>query len=67
MHLKCPRCGYIWHYQGRKPIATCPGCKYTLRHPDQCLSTKKAMENQRQESWEWCRDQARMRLYFMDA
>jgi len=25
--LRCPRCGYVWEYVGRKKVfATCPDC-----------------------------------------
>jgi predicted RNA-binding Zn-ribbon protein involved in translation (DUF1610 family) len=25
--LKCPKCGYVWDYKGRKQYyATCPNC-----------------------------------------
>lgn len=25
--VKCPKCGYIWNYKGRRKKASCPNCK----------------------------------------
>jgi predicted Zn-ribbon and HTH transcriptional regulator len=26
VRLRCPKCGYVWDYRGKKYYATCPNC-----------------------------------------
>jgi predicted nucleic acid-binding Zn-ribbon protein len=32
--VKCPRCGYVWDYQGKLAVATCPNCLRKFRVGD---------------------------------
>lgn len=28
--VKCPKCGYVWNYRGKRISVTCPSCRHTF-------------------------------------
>lgn len=35
MKLKCPKCGYVWNWKGKREHATCPNCFYSYVKPNE--------------------------------
>ena len=47
--IKCPRCGYIWDYTGKRTQANCPVCGITIYHFSQNLATPEEYKTQIRE------------------